>query len=67
MSGSSGNKVLDRGLVRLLTTCEQRNVQSAECMASYGRASPAQEHVCRHSLYARAAGLDAADHLLCEV
>ena len=26
-----------------------------------------QEHVCRHALHARAAGLDAADHLLCEV
>ena len=26
-----------------------------------------QEHVCRHAHHARAAGLDAADHLLCEV
>ena len=51
MSGSSGNKVLDRGPVRFLTYFDHvSSVQSAECMASYGRASPAQGHVCRHGL-----------------
>ena len=31
------------------------------------RGGQLQEHVCRHALPAGAAGLDAADHLLCEV